>query len=128
MNSILDCNHTCLIANNDAVMRNLSLIQAEVTFINGNMNGDELGELLPTRLPIKKKIRQKVVLALCGVEGELFDLSLLNDLPLQLMPRVLELIQEHTRIRKMHYEDDDEQLEKDALSRLFHILRGWHLP
>ena len=128
MNSILDCNHTCLIATNDAVMRKLSLIQAEVTFINGNMNGDELGELLPTRLPIKKKIRNKVVLALCGVEGELYDLSLLDDLPLQLMPWVLELIQEHTRIRKMHYEDEDDQLEKDALSRLWHTLRGWHLP
>ena len=65
-------------------------------------------------------------MALCGINGELFDLGLLNDLPFQLMPRVLGLIQEHTLVRNEHI--DDEQLETDALSRLFHILRAWQLP
>jgi len=65
------------------------------------------------------------VLALCGVDGSLFDLSHFNDVPLQLMPRVLELIQKHTTRRSSN---TPVQLEKDALSRLFHTLRGWELP
>ena len=77
-----------------------------------------------------------MVLALCRVDGDLFDLSLLNDIPLQLMPRVLKLIQEHTASRSLSLEmemetetiGDGDQLENDALSRLFHTLRGWELP
>lgn len=65
------------------------------------------------------------MLALCGVDGSLFDLSHFNDVPLQLMPRVLELIQKHTTRRSSN---TPVQLEKDALSRLFHTLRGWELP
>ena len=88
-------------------------------------------------ISIKQKIRRKVVLALCGVDGGLFDLSHLNDLPLKLMPRVLELIQEFTASRgkeliRIHTATRTDligkQTEKDALSRLFHILRGWELP
>ena len=89
------------------------------------------GELRSTKKDItniKKNIRKKVVLALCGVDGELFDLSLLNDLPFQLMPRVLELIQEHTIMRQDHYKYGDKKLEKEALSRLYHTLREWKLP
>ena len=77
---------------------------------------------------IGQKIRKKVVLALCRQDGELFDLSHLNDLPLQLMPRVLELIQEHSWARTKSVNNMPLQLEKDALSRLFHTLRGWELP
>ena len=51
-------------------------------------------------ISIQQKIRKKVVLAFCGVDGSLFDLSHFNDLPLKLMPRVLELIQEHTATRR----------------------------
>ena len=69
-----------------------------------------------------------MVLALCGVDGGVFDLSHFNDLPLSLMPRVLELIQEHSQSRKKAVKSTPVQLEKDALSRLFHTLRGWELP
>ena len=85
-------------------------------------------------LVFHKKIRKKVVLALCGTDGELFDLRHFNNLPLQLMPRVLELIQEHSELRTKKWVNgawvhaSTEQLEKDALSRLFHTLRGWELP
>ena len=87
-------------------------------------------------------------MALCGVDGSLFDLSHFNDIPLQLMPRVLELIQKHSESRtemltSMPILNSNElldlsvegvesyfrkQLEKDALSRLFHTLRAWELP
>jgi len=79
---------------------------------------------------IQQKIRKKVVLALCGVDGSLFDLSYFYDLSLQLMPRVLELIQEHSesRTKSKACRETPKQLEKDALSRLFHTLRGWELP
>ena len=83
-------------------------------------------------ISVKQKIRKKVVLALCGVEGGLFDLSHFNDLPLGVMPRVLELIQEHTDMRTKvchtHARRMPDQLEKDALTRLFLTLRGWELP
>ena len=54
----------------------------------------------------------------------------LNDLPLQLMPRVLELIQEHTdaRAEEIAVSFRIEKLKSDALSRLFHTLRGWEVP
>ena len=99
---------------------------------------------------IGQKIRKKVVLALCGPNRELFDLAFLNGLPLELMPRMLELIQEYGRTRTEAFrfmlpdgrEDgileeidryigpwpSSKQLEKGALSRLFHTLRGWELP
>ena len=124
MDSIVKSNHTCLpytydIEDIDATDQRPSLEQELF-----NINGWE------TR--IGKKIRWKVVLALCGVDGELFDLSYLNDLPIQLMPRVLELIQKHTEARTEEVTHTlvyhPRLLEKDALTRLFHTLRGWELP
>ena len=120
MDSIIESNHTCGAYTYNII--NLKTInkrrrsEREAFNIN-NMN-----------VSIQQKIRRKVVLALCGFEGELFDLSHLNDLPLQLMPRVLELIQEHTEARTREVKRTPLQLEKDALSRLFHTLRGWELP
>ena len=72
---------------------------------------------------IGEKIKKKVVLALCGQNGELFDLSQLNDISLQLMPRVLELVQKHSQHRTLQL--CEVELDRDALSRLFHTLRGW---
>ena len=117
MDSVVESNHICMVNtdNNHTIvaLEQRPLIDQEVLKIN---KGD---------YSIKEKIRKKVVLALCGVDGELFDLSLLNDVPLQLMPRILELIQDHTAIRS---KNAYVQLKKDALSRLFHTLRGWELP
>ena len=123
MNSIIESNHTCFpfafdpSKTSEIVQR--SRLEQNVFIINDDCN-----------ISIKEKIRQKVVLALCGVEGELFDLSYLNDLPLKVMPRVLELIQEHTALRSMVLNGtrNTPQLERDVLSRLFHTLRGWELP
>jgi len=122
MDSIIESNHTCLPFTYD--LSNSStrpFLELELFMIN--MNDD---------ISVKQKIRKKVVLALCGVEGELFDLSYFNDLPLGVMPRVLELIQEHTDMRTKvchsHSHRIPDQLEKDALTRLFHTLRGWELP
>jgi hypothetical protein len=122
MDSIVESNHTCTPytydAKDDWVVAQRPIIEEEVFKINK-------GEYT-----IGQKIRRKVVLALCGVDGELFDLSHLNDLPLQLMPRVLELIQEHTdaRAEEIAVSFRIEKLKSDALSRLFHTLRGWELP
>ena len=122
MDSIVESNHTCVAytydVKNARVVAQRSPIETEVLSIN-NADPD---------ISTKQKIRWKVVLALCGLEGELFDLSHLNDLPLPLMPRVLELIQEHTDARTRAVKSTPIQLEKDALSRLFHTLRGWELP
>ena len=131
LDSIVESNHTCKAYTKDHYEGLLSIVgftlnpsivsvprprfylEREALYING------------LNISTRKKIRKKVVLALCGVDGDLFDLSHFNDLPLGVMPRVLELIQDHatTRMRMANI-----CLEKDALSRLFHTLRGWELP
>ena len=116
MDSIVESNHTCLTYTLSADQR--SRLQKEVSMINSCDDSDSIGQ----------KIRKKVVLALCGVDGSIFDLSHFNDLPLQLMPRILELIQEHTIHRRIAVDFASKELEKDALSRLFHMLRAWELP
>ena len=117
MDSIIESNHICIPYTYDTGNLMLAaqrpLIESEVFLIN---NWD---------INIKQKIRQKVILALCGVDGSLFNLSYFNDLPLGVMPRVLELIQEHTTIRMARTVGwNKKKMERDALSRLFHTLRG----
>ena len=118
MDSIIGSNHTCQIftydINNPTAIDQRPPLEREVFMING------------WEVNIQQKIREKLVLALCGVDGGLFDLSSLNDLPLGVMPRVLELIQKHTTMRRSS--KPPIQLEKDALTRLFHTLRSWELP
>ena len=119
MNSIVESNHTCIPHTYDitdhSIVAQRPLLEVDVFYTN-MMEGYSAGQ----------RIRQKVVLALCGLDGELFDLSRFNDISLKLMPPVLELIQQHTAIRRSR--NTPVQLEKDALSRLFHTLRGWELP
>lgn len=120
MDSIIESNHRCIAYIHDiddqSVIAQRPRLEREIFMINSR------------DISIQQKIRKKVVLALCRVDGGLFDLSHLNDLPLSLMPRVLEQIQEHTIIRRIKVKHALVQLEKDALSRLFHTLRGWELP
>lgn len=118
MDSIVDSNHTCMAYTFD--ITDQSVVAQRLPIETGVLEINEMD------ISIGKKIRKKLVLALCGVDGGLFDLSHLNDLSLPLMPRVLELVQGHTQIRTRRC--DENQLEKDALSRLFHMLRGWELP
>jgi len=106
-------NHSCVaLSINVSSMREMDL---EILGINGDEEAT-----------IEQKIRMKVVLALCGLDGSLFDLGHFNDIPLQLMPRVLELIQQHNAGRNNMC--SEMQLEKDSLSRLYHTLRGWEMP
>ena len=126
VDSIVESNHICKAY---AQAKNEYLLSSSSSIFQGPISNWK--EVLYTNgldINIRKKIRKKVVLALCGQDGELFDLSHLNDLPLQLMPRVLELIQEHSWARKTSIHNNEEQLKKDALTRLFHTLRGWELP
>jgi len=123
MDSVVESNHLCRVytydTNNELATNQRPPLEQEVIGIN-----------IDDELSIQQKIRAKVVLALCGIDGGLFDLSHFNDLPLPLMPRVLQLIQEHTVTRAKACLDipNTNQLEKDSLSRLFHTLRGWELP
>ena len=118
MDSIVDSNHKCISYSydifNESILEQRLPLEIEVISIN-------LADV-----SIQWKIREKVILALCGMDGGLFDLSHFNDLPLGVMPSVLELIQKHFDARTR--QSDEMQLEKDALSRLFHTLRGWELP
>ena len=144
IDSIVQSNHRCRVYTYDNNARDNSIIahrpppEKEVLRINKE------------ECTIGQKIRKKVVLALCGSNRELFDLAFLNDMSLELMPRMLELTQEYGRTRTeafrcMMPEDradevleaidryigpwpSSKQLEKDALSRLYHTLRGWELP
>ena len=121
MDSIIESNHTCVIYAWDSKNKESLSKRSDLELESLCINEDDIST--------KQKIRKKVVLALCGgADGSLFDLSHLNDLPLQLMPRVLELIQKHTKLRTMAVKNIPKQLDKDALSRLFHTLRAWELP
>lgn len=121
MNSIVESNHSCFAYTCDitdhTVISRKPPLEIFTLYINGNRDDTT-----------QQKIRKKVILALCGVDEEqdLFDLSHLNDLPLELMPRVLELIQKHSEYKTRTC--NVVQLEKEAFSRLFHTLRGWELP
>ena len=124
MDSIVESNHTCIpvtynIHDDDLRAQRMTLLHRDIILAN-----------IGTPSSIQKKIRKKVVLALCCrqdfEEEEPFDIAHLNDLPLQLMPRVLELIQEHPAISIIQLNEN--KLKKDALSRLFHTLRAWELP
>ena len=120
MNSIVESNHSCMpctcdFNDYDVIREKLSILEIFTLYINGDRDDT-----------VEQKIRKKVIAALCGVDGDLFDLSHLNDLPLELMPRVLELIQKHTEYKTRTC--NVVELEKEALSRLFHTLRGWELP
>jgi len=118
MDSIVNSNHLCIPYTFDVEKSSIAAQRPLETAVFA-INADD-------DISVKQKIKKKVVLALCGVDGGLFDLSHFNDLPLQLMPRALELIQKHTTIRSIN--NTPVQLEKDALSRLFHTLLGWELP
>ncbi|KAL9186931.1 hypothetical protein ACHAXT_010651 [Thalassiosira profunda] len=89
------------------------LAAAEVIFLNSR-----------SELSVKEKIRKKVVLALC--QGSIFDLGRFNSVPFQLIPLVLKLIQENTAFRAQN--ESQHTLSRDALSRVFHTLRGWKMP
>jgi len=135
MDSIIKSNHTCFPSfryiKSNADINHRPLLERELITINDGTYSIGVPELAIDHgkgYNIGQKIRMKVVLALCRQDGELFDLSHFNDLPLQLMPRVLALIQEHTIYRAAEHMFNGRQLEKDALSRLFHTLRGWELP
>jgi len=120
MDSIVECNHRCLPYTYDINEKRFqrSLMEQELISINADKD-----------MSVQQKIRQKIILALCGVDGGLFDLSHLNDLPLQLMPRVLALVQEHSWSRRVTtFEGLGPALKEDSLTRLFHTLRGWELP
>ena len=125
VDSIVHSNHSCLvhysdigrysdIESVDRITREMPANEREI--YNINLGSYSIGE----------KIRKKVVLALCGNNTELFDLSHLNNVPLQLMPRVLELLQKHSEYYALGHSTDE--LDKEALSRLFHTLRGWKMP
>jgi len=128
MDSIIESNHICIPYTYYDIQDHVSMRQ-HMSNLHWELYNIHIKYKLSDSNSIKMKIRRKVVLALCGVDGSLFDLSLLNDLPLQLMPRVLEAIQKHTEIRTARTPQwDKKRLQKDALSRLFHTLRGWELP
>ena len=129
MDSIVESNHICK-AYAKAKNENFLSVSSSSLFHGPISDWKEVLYTNGLDISIQKKIRKKVVLALCRQDGELFDLSNFNDIPLGVMPQVLELIQEHAIARtKIRFNNNtSDQLEKDALSRLFHTLRGWELP
>jgi len=111
--AILTSNHDCMVSMYDNEYRDL--ISFEVALING---GESYNRAM--------KQKSKVVVALCQAGGEQFDLGFFNDIPLELMPRVLRLVQYHSLCRLDQL--NRMQLDTEKLSRLFHNLRWWKLP
>jgi len=78
LDSILNSNHSCRLVTSGLNYR--GMYEGEL----GNINSlDNEGE----------KIRYKIVLALCQMNKELYDPKMFDDIPLELMDKVLELVQ-----------------------------------
>ena len=71
-----------------------------------------------------KKIRYKVLLALNEVNKDLYDDRSFNDVPLELMPYLLEMVQQ-----KVKYDRHEVVLKPNnrtmSLGRLYEIISGW---
>ena len=131
MSSIVASNHECRFQSFDKDS-NPSSMEEKLERYLGDINISDESEA--------KKIHMKAVLALrlkgsyglgCGERTRSpFDLKHFADVPLKAMPRVLELIQENPEEWEAGAgaECQKEANEKEALSALFHTLRGWQMP
>eukprot|EP00956_Cyclotella_meneghiniana_P038862 scaffold161261_cov64-Cyclotella_meneghiniana.AAC.1 len=90
-----------------------------------------------------RKVRLKVVLALNETNTDLFDTNAFQDIPLELMPRVLELVQQDVRphdaqlVQKQPkkqsrsyggYREEPTADPDSALNRIYGIVSTWNSP
>ena len=123
--AIVDSNHVC----------QLTVSSGKSTYMNYRTQEDEMKNINALALEDEgMKIRYKVVLALFTINTDLFDPRGFDDVPLELMPRLLEIAQQDIghdgfglEIRKFpNYFINAGH--KPALSRIYEVMKGWNTP
>lgn len=96
-------------------------------------------DIQTTEYCAERKICVKIQMALFPLEetSQKVNLRYLDDVPLQLIPYALELVQKKNE-RLDWYDDfldeiyptllEDDDVDSKSLSRLFQVLRGWEMP
>jgi Ran GTPase-activating protein (RanGAP) involved in mRNA processing and transport len=122
LQAIVDSNHVC----------QLTVSSGKSTYMNYRTQEDEMKNINALALEDEgKKIRYKVVLALFTTNPNLFNPRGFDDVPLELMPRLLEIAQQdlgHDGFgleickRSRCYGRDP------TLGRIYEVMMGWNTP
>ena len=114
---IAESNHTCIIQLSGSG-RYMNGVTHEMEMRNINSLDNE-----------GSKIRYKVVLALFVLNTELFDPRNFNDVPLELMPRLLEMVQQEIGYNGFGEGMPDMKIKKrksgNELRRIYEVMQGW---
>ena len=126
LNSVADSNHDCVISIDWSSLA----LGWKIPDINGKRSWSK-----------ERKVKAKTLLALCIMNEVPLKLSYFDEVPLEIMPYILAMIQEHI-VDDGHgwyyrylsggviTEDEAKQKKKafeiKSLNRLFHTLKGWH--
>jgi len=128
LQAIVDSNHVC----------QLTVSSGKSTYMNYRTQEDEMKNINALALEDEgKKIRYKVVLALFTTHPDVFNPDLFNprgfdDVPLELMPWLLEIAQqdlghdgfgEEIRGKRTRYDGRD-----PTLGRIYEVMMGWNTP
>ena len=121
LQAIVDSNHVC----------QLTVSTGKLTYDNYSTKEDEMKNINALALEDEgKKIRYKVVLALFTTNPNLFKPRGFDDVPLELMPRLLEIAQQDLGhdgfglevCKRSRYGRDP------TLGRIYEVMMGWNTP
>ena len=118
LQSVADSNHTCEVIMGDRNYRNDLTHEAELKSIN-SLDSEGM------------KIRYKVVLALFSYNKDLFHPRSFDDIPLELMPRLLELVQQEVGyggFGKGVFDYVRKMKSTRELRRLYQVVTEWNTP
>ena len=119
LQAIVDSNHVC----------QLTVSTGKLTYDNYSTKEDEMKNINALALEDEgKKIRYKVVLALFTTNPNLFNPRGFDDVPLELMPRLLEIAQQDLGHDGFGLEIRKWCGRNPALSRIFEVMMGWNTP
>ena len=122
LQAIVESNHKCAV----------TMVGGGGSYRNHITNEKELRSINSLDITEGEKIRLKVVFALFGLAPDLFDPRSFDDVPLELMPRLLEIAQQELGFkgygkgvvkRKSRGKTID-----PTLRRIFQVFTEWHTP
>ena len=147
-NTIADSNHSCKIIDDSyespiCGMMHVNESVTEPTDEEKILDEDVILEeeeaiYFKTKAETEMKIKYKILKSFHkSIGGGYYNMEYLQDFPVEVMPHVLQLIQENIRVYQsngflhgvaygtfIEYEEPD----KNSLDRLFHVLMNWNMP